>query len=253
MYPIFSKPHEGLVADFYSESIEMFRLVVPMMFLIFSQVVMSFFSILMFARISVPAIAAGGLGLSVYATVFITCATILSAIGVAVSNIRGSGQLQNVAGLARQGFYVAMFLSLPGLTILLRFDALFRFAGFPDDVRLLVNEYVRACAWALPAGLGSVVLREYAFALGRLRIIFLLGLFLLPLHMLTTYIFMFGIGDFPGLGVIGAAWAVVLVSWMGFFIMIAYALLLERDMLLSATLRPVPRLLSMLLRIGPAR
>jgi multidrug resistance protein, MATE family len=172
-------------------------------------------------RYSTQALAALSVGASIYISVYVSLLGVAQALLPIYAEHRGAGRLPAVGAAARQAFYLSLALALVGVSALAFPGPLLRWAEVPSSMLGDVRQYLWVIAAAFVPALWFRMYASLSQALGKpwlVTSIQLLGLVLkVPLSVLLT----FGWGPVPELGVVGCAWATLVVNLMMLFAAIA--------------------------------
>ena len=173
-------------------------------------------------HVSVEDLAAVAIGGGIHISIVFALVGILQALAPVVAHLHGAKRRGEVANVLQQGFWLALALSVPGC-ILLSYPA---WMLAPVDMDPVVAEKVTAylglLAWGMPAAL---VYRAFYFAcnaVGRPRVLMLIGIAALVIHALLAWgLALEGWWQAP-MGVVGCAWSNVLIAWLACFVGAAY-------------------------------
>ena len=177
----------------------------------------------MMSRLSVSAIAAGGLGAAVYSFIFIVAGSTVSCVANLIAIAYGQRIARPEFGnqqirLAVKG---AVLLSA-FLTVVLTFSFAFVpellvFSGQPAELTAPAMEYVDTLKWAMLPSLLLLVLRGLTSAFGNVRSIMVMSLLTVALNVPISYVLAFQL-DF-GLAGLGAG-----TSLAALIVMIGYGI-----------------------------
>ncbi len=168
-------------------------------------------------------LAAIGLGGNLFTEVLIVCMATVSIVGVLVAQSFGAQHFNKIGHHVRQGFWVAIVLSIPG-TILCYFAAnLLALTDQNPQVLVLGNQYLQAVAWSFLPVMLFTVLRSYTASLSRAMAIMVITVVAVGLNAVLTYGMVHGKWGFPALGIAGSGWATTIVNWAMFMVMAIYA------------------------------
>jgi MATE family multidrug resistance protein len=207
---------------------------------------------ILLARFSALDLAALAIGAAAYITIFISLMGVVLAVSPIVGQLFGARRLPDAGAQLQQAVWLAIGLSLLGVT-LLAFPAPFlALSHAPPEVAAKVRGYLGALAVALPASLLFTAYRGFNTAVSRPKAVMALqlgGILLkIPLSMLLAY----GAGPLPALGVVGCGIATAVAMWVQ--VVVAYGLLRHdpfyRPFKLGPMPRPEPRAIAALLRLG---
>ncbi|HRE18734.1 MAG TPA: MATE family efflux transporter [Rhodocyclaceae bacterium] len=139
---------------------------------------------------------------------------ILQAVSPMVAHLAGARRDVDVAEVLRHGLMLALLLAVPGVLFLLNPDPLLALAPMEPAVEAKVRAYLDLLAWGLPATLLYRTFYAFSNALGRARILMLIGVVSLAVHALLAW----GLAQQgwlgEPLGVVGCAASNVLISWL---------------------------------------
>ncbi len=156
------------------------------------------------------------LGQAVYMTTYLSLAGVTQALLPALGREAGAARPQALAGVFRQGLWLAAGLSVPGCALLLFPGPLLRLAGGADAA--LPLRYLQVLALGLPAALLFRVHVALGQGLARPLLVSLpqgLGLLCkLLLNALLVAPQEFGLHGLPQLGVLGCAIATTATQWL---------------------------------------
>ena len=151
----------------------------------------------MMSRLSVSAIAAGGLGAAVYSFIFIVAGSTVSCVANLIAIAYGQRIARPEFGnqqirLAVKG---AVLLSV-FLTVVLTFSFAFVpdllvFSGQPAELTAPAMEYVDTLKWAMLPSLLLLVLRGLTSAFGNVRSIMVMSLLTVALNVPISYVLAF--------------------------------------------------------------
>lgn len=201
---------------------EALRLSMPLMAALLAQIGMETVDVLMMGRLSTKALAAGALGSAVYLSLLIFCVGMLLAVGVLVARYHGGRKPKSISKVLWQGVYLALALSVPCILLMIVSDRLLMAIGQEPSLVALMDIYLYALAWGVPATLLFLCFREFLSGLGHPRIIMVISLIALPCNALVNYILMFGKLGFPKLGLAGIGYATSLIDWAMFITLILF-------------------------------
>lgn len=205
----------------------------------------------MVGRLGGLELAATALGAAVYFFLFIFCSGILYSVAPSVSQAYGAGDEPALLLAARQGVWLALFVSVP-VAVLLNFSGpLLLAAGQDPEVAALAAMYLQTISWGFVPMLLTVALRGFLEGTGDTRpLMFILFLGLLVKIVLNS-VLLTGWGPFPALGVRGAALSSAFVYVAEFSAAALYVSLRHRRLqLLTRPGRPHGAMLRELVRVG---
>ena len=175
-------------------------------------------------RYSEQALAALSVGAAVYITVFIAMLGMLQALLPTWAELHGGERGEALGRSVRQSLYLALLAAVVGGIGLLSPGPLLHWTQVPAALEGDVRAYLRVLVLALPAALLFRMFSTLNQSLGRPKLVTWLQALSLLLKAPLSIWFVFGGLGLPPMGVVGCAWATVVVSYL----MIGVALWLVR-------------------------
>lgn len=165
-------------------------------------------------HVSSADLAAVAIGGGIHVSLVFGLVGIVQAVAPVVAHLHGARRQDEVAGVLQQGFWLALFLAVPGILFLRAPD--FALAPFAMDVEVgaKVRDYLAWLAWSLPAALLYRTFYAFCNALGRPRVLMGIGLAALALHGLLAWGLALVGWTGEALGVAGCAISNVAVGWL---------------------------------------
>jgi MATE family multidrug resistance protein len=163
-----------------------------------------------------------GLGLSVYATVFVGLMGATSALNPIVAQHFGGRRLAAIGETYVQGLWMALFLAAVGMLPLLLAGAWLPWLQAPAEVETHVTQYLRVLALALPGALMFRAIYAVNTAVSRPHVVMILQLAGLALKIGLSYGLILGGFGLPRLGAVGGAVASTIVVWSQFALGFGY-------------------------------
>jgi len=184
-------------------------------------------------RYSPQALAVLALATSLYVSIYVALNGVVQALLPVWAQLHGAGQARALGRSVRQALYLAALLLLVGALVLGFPQPWLRWADVPPHLWPDVQSYLWVLAFALAPSLAFRMYSTLNQSLGLPRLVTVLqagGLLLkIPLSVVLT----FGLGSWPGLGVVGCAWATLMVQML----MLLTGLLLLRTQTVYTPLR----------------
>jgi len=157
-------------------------------------------------------LAALSIGSAFFISVYVTLMGLLQALLPVWAEQRGARQHADIGRSVRQALYLCALTSVLGMAALLFPDAVLEWTDIPPGLHAPVRQYLGVLALALPPALLFRMYSTLNQALGHPRLVTWLqvgGLFVkVPLSVWFT----FGGAGLPALGVVGCAWATLVVN-----------------------------------------
>ena len=173
-------------------------------------------------RLGSVQLAAIGLTGNLLWEVLIVAISIVSVVGVLIAQSFGAKQHEKIAHHVRQGFWVALVLSIPGTLLCYHATRALALTNQNPQVLLLGEQYLHAAAWSFLPALMFTVLRSYTASLSRVTAVMVITLTAVGLNAILTYSLVFGVWGLPALGIKGAGWATTAVNWIMLLSMLIY-------------------------------
>lgn len=202
---------------------------------------------------SALAIAASSLGNTIFYAIVFFMIYLLNGLETYIAQAAGRGDRSECVVMLMQSMWIVivgspivMLLTFGSLSLLPHF-------GVPADIAANTHDYLRALVWSTPPLMLYMAIRRYLQSINRVALISFSLITAAAVNWLFDWLFLYGHGPFPAMGIAGSGWSTVVVRFWMLLILIPAALLSfqERSMwprLLM--LRPDPRRLRALLRLG---
>lgn len=180
----------------------------------------------MTSRFSSADLAALAVGASIYVSSFVGLSGVLQAVSPIVGQLYGAGKHERIGFEVRQSLWLALFLCLAGLALLLFPQPLLALAQASPEVADKVGLYLRILALALPATLAFRIYSSLNTALARPRMVMAIQVGTLLLKIPLNLLFIFGGLGLPAMGGPGCAVATAIAAWIAVLVSLY---LLRRD------------------------
>ena len=191
-------------------------LAVPLVLTQLSQIAIQTTDVVMMGWLGPRELAAGALAGHTFFALFLLGLGVSSAVAPLAAQALGAKRRRDVRRYTRQGLYAAMIISVPVVALLLWFAPIARMLGQDPQIVDMARPYMNALLFALPPGLGYVVLRCFCSALNRPGPPLVAMAVCIPLNGLLNYALMFGHFGLPRMGLVGAGVATAVVEWLMF-------------------------------------
>lgn len=208
----------------------------------------------MAGRLSATDMAAIGVGVSIYITVYIGLMGTLLGLSPIVAQHYGAGRNSEIGASFQQAVWLSALLSVPGCAALAWTEPWLALAAPPGEV----SELVRGYLWAVAAGLPPALLFRAFYALNtaisRPQVVMYINLVGVALKVPLNALFMYGWEDagLPALGGAGCGVATSVIAWLS-AVLAGLWLVLDREYARFSLLqrsRPDRRRMGELLRLG---
>ncbi|GHU23571.1 MATE family efflux transporter [Betaproteobacteria bacterium] len=140
---------------------------------------------------------------------------VLHALAPIIGQHYGAGKITQIGSDMRQGLWLAVFLALGGVALLVAPGYLLAPAQLDPEIEAIAANYLRLLALSLPAALGYRAFHAAANALGQPRPLVLVALLMTLAHAGLAWCLVGGHLGLPELGALGAALSEVIVNWLG--------------------------------------
>lgn len=200
-------------------------LALPLMTAFLAQKGMQFIDTFMMGWIGPEALAAGALGTSIFFTVLVFCMGVLSAAGIFIVRAKGANDDTDMQSSLQHALCLSLILAIPCMMVIHLAPRILSMIG--QDPVIINNTILllSGLVWGLPGYLLFMVLREYIAAFSLTRIVMLVALGSIPLTFIANYIFIYGVFDFPKLGIAGIGYAGAMIMWFMFLCLYLYCIM----------------------------
>ena len=159
------------------------------------------------------ALAAGGLGGSVFFVITGVFQNAVASVAILISHARGAGDTSGIAGVLRAGFVLALLCTVPLCLALWNMEPVLLIIGEPPDLARDIALYVQVIVLGAPAAMLIATMRFYLSAMNHPRLIMWLAVFGLIANGLLDYGLIYGVWGLPELGYLGSSAATAIVLW----------------------------------------
>src|SRR5438128_7159499 len=181
-----------------------------------AQVAMGFTNTVMVGSLGSAALAAAGLGASLYFTIAMVCSGILTAVAPLAAHAIGAGDSRRAGRIASEGLFLAALLAVPVVATLLVLARLLALLGYEPALAAEIGRFLGAIAWAAPGFLGLAVLRGFLVAASHSRTVMVVLILCIPMNAGLNWMLIFGHLGAPALGIAGSGCATAIVQWLMF-------------------------------------
>lgn len=214
-----------------------------------AQMAMQVTNTVMVGHLGAVALAAAGLGGSIYSTLAMMCQGMLAAVAPLTAHAIGADDHPEAGRVAGAGLILAAVLAVPVVAILTAMPYLLAALGYAPDLVIEIGRFLRTVRWGVPAFLGAAVLRFTLVAAFRARIVMTVPLIAVPLNAMLGWVLIFGHFGAPQLGIVGAACASASLQWLTLLCFASYLLRTRRHIPFSISAR-LGREVSRIVRLG---
>ncbi len=163
-------------------------------------------------RNSPATLAALSVGSAIFISVYVSLNGVFQALLPIWAELRGGGRNAEVGKSVRQSLYLWVLASVVGIALLLAPDPLMRWVQVPSGLTAEANGYLRVLAAGLPAALLFRIFATLNQSLGHPHVVSGLQLAALAMKIPLSIWFTLGGPAMAAHGVVGCAWATVIVN-----------------------------------------
>jgi multidrug resistance protein, MATE family len=187
---------------------------VPLIIAQLAQQGIVFIDTLMAGRLGETALASIGLGGAVFGYALLICSGVIVAVGPLVSQAQGAGRSEEAGRATRHGLLLALLIGVPMTLLFWNAEPLLRLLNQPETTIPLTASYLRVVSFGLTPYLCYVALRGMMEGSLHTRPVMLFSFTAVGVKLFLNYALMFGNLGFPKLGLIGAAYATMVVEFL---------------------------------------
>lgn len=163
-------------------------------------------------RYSEASLAALSVGSAIFISVYVALIGVLQALLPVWAEQRGARETEGVGRSLRQALYLCGAASVAGMAILLSPGPILRWTDVPAALQPDVENYLAVLALALPPALLFRIYSTLNQALGKPQLVTWLQVGSLFIKLPLSVWFTFGGAGLPAQGVVGCAWATLVVN-----------------------------------------
>lgn len=180
---------------------------------------------LMVGPLGATSLAAAGLGTALHSVLLMMSMGLLFGMTPLVSQSFGAGDRLELRRVVVQGFWLALFTSVPLVLYNLLGGRLALAFGQPPEIADLAGSYMGALAAGVPSFLLFIAARQYLEGMGRTTPAMVITFLALGANYFANRAFIYGVpGWIEPMGVAGAGWATSLVRTLMMVMMALYIL-----------------------------
>ena len=218
-----------------------------------AQISINFVDTVMAGHLGAVDLAAVSIGGVIFYPVMVIGLGMCMSVSPSVAQLCGAGRRAEVAGVVRQGLWMALALACMSYIAIRSGRPLLEYFQVNPRVVPLGVRYLDALSWGMPALVLYNVLRSYCEGMGRSGPILAISLVALPVNIVGNYALAFGAWGFPKLGCEGLGYASALSMWVmfgGLAAFVAWHPDLARDRVFRKWEWPRPREIGHLAWVG---
>jgi len=198
------------------------QLAIPLVSSSFFNMLGMFVCTLFIARLNSTVLAASALITATQTCLVVIGMCMLFSIGVMVGNAYGGKRDKEVGAIVQQGFLMAVFVSIPLMTIFLFIKPILLSLGQQPELVAINAQYFFWYMFDIPAFLGLIVLQQFILSVEKQRFVFVMSFVGFVLSVFLGYGLVYGHFGMPKLGVPGLGMAYVIQGWIMLVIYVVY-------------------------------
>lgn len=189
-----------------------------------AQAATGFIDTLMTGMLGRDALAAAGLGSTLFMFLALLGINLVGAVSPLVAESYGAERRKDIGPITEQGIWLAFMVAIPTLLFLVNAEPFLRLLRQDRAIISVTLPYLKAIAWGYFPVILFTVLRNFVSALSRPRSVLVIMAIAVAVNAGANYGLMFGHWGLPALGVAGAGWASALTYWMMAIALLVYIL-----------------------------
>jgi len=229
------------------------KLAVPLAAAQVAQFAVSFVDTIMMGHLGTASLAAGGLAASTFQMSLTVLTGFVVSVGVLAAEAYGANEKSKLVGLARQGLWMSLLITVPFMLLLWQMTPIMRFLQQPDEVTLLAQRYFTAISLGVLPAVGFAMLRGYVAAFSLANVVTVIVVIGTVFNIACNYVLGFGKLGFPRLELTGLGLGSALSLWLMLILFLAYILRhpeLKQYRFWRGWKHPNQEILSQLARVG---
>lgn len=212
----------GNVEHFRSEISALSRLAGPLILTSIVSMGLAITDVIMMNWLGAAELGAGAATSDYYSIIFYLIGGVVAAMSPMISQARGANNPAEVREYTHHGFILALTISIPGAFIVWYSPGMLALIGVDNTVVELAYGYAQMMSITFVFMICSVACHDFLAAHERTKVILYISAIGLPVNALGNYLFMFGNGGMPAMGLAGAGLASAVVSGLMLASYIAY-------------------------------
>lgn len=207
-----------------SEAKKLISLATPVLLASVAQSGMGFVDTVMAGGVSATDMAAVAVASSIWFPTILFGAGLLMALVPVVAQLNGAGKVKKVPFEIYQGFWLALFLTIPIVAVLLQAQFILSLMDIDPLMAEKTIGYLHAIIWSVPAFLLYQTLRSFTDGMAVTKPAMIIGFIGLGANIPLNWAFVYGKFGLPALGGVGCGVATAIVFWLMFISMLVYIL-----------------------------
>ena len=202
---------------------------------------------------SALAIGASSLGNTIYYAIVFFMIYLLNGLETYIAQAAGRGNRSECVVMLMQSMWIVLVGTPVVMAATLGSLWLLPHLGTPADIATSTHRYLGALIWSTPPLMLYMTIRRYLQSINRVLLIAVSLITAGGVNWLFDWLFLYGHGPFPTMGIAGSGWATVVVRYWMLMMLIPGAIVSFRHLEIWPTLamlRPDSNRLKGLLRLG---
>lgn len=200
------------------------KLAIPLATAQLAQFAVGFVDTIMMGHLSTASLAAGGLASGTFLMALTVVTGFVMSVGVLAAEAYGAGKKERLTGLARQGLWLSLLLSLPFTILLWQMTPVLRLLRQPETVIGLAQQYFSWVSVGVLPALGFAMLRGYLSAFSLANVVTGIVAIGTVFNIACNYVLGFGKLGFPRMELAGLGLGSGLSFWLMFGLFAGYIL-----------------------------
>ena len=192
----------------------LFRLTGAILVAQLAQIGMGVTDTIIVGHLSPHALSSVALGVNIWHPLLLFVIGLMMTLSASCAHLYGAAKWADITSVARQGMWLALFLVIPVIFILVFSEPILRFFSVKPVLIADTTTYLRALSIGLPAWFIFLVLRFVGEGIGRTRPYLIISLLGFGFNIFATYSLVFGYLGLPALGVLGSGLATAFTMWL---------------------------------------
>ena len=213
---------------YQKEASELIRLAIPVLIASIAQTGMGFVDTIMAGGVSATDMASVAIAGSIWFPVILFGMGLLMALVPVVAQLNGSGNSDKIAFEIHQGVTLALFLTLPTVTVLFQTQVILGFMDVEPKMAEKTIGYMNAIMWSVPAFLLFQTLRSFTDGMALTKPAMVVSFIGLAANIPLNWMFVYGKFGLPALGGVGCGVATAIVYWLMCISLFLYVLTSDR-------------------------
>ena len=208
--------------QFTTESRALLRLASPIILSQIAQVLVGFLDTVMSGHAGAMEQAVVGIGVALWIPVFVRLMSVVQAVSPMIAHHFGAGDPDAVARDAREGIWLAGFVSLVPLGLAPWAPDLLTFAGIAPPLAQRAGVFLLGVGLGMPAALIYRSLAFYSASINQTAPIMVLSFVALGVNALLNWVLIYGHFGLPAMGGAGCGWATGIGMWVGLILLVLW-------------------------------